>query len=290
MKVAIIGLGEVGCCFARALGDAGLAVTDACARRPSQRAREMAAADGIVLHAAPGPWLAGADLVISAVVGAAALGVARACLAFMAPGAVLADLTTARPQDMRLVGDDAGKVGVLFVDVAIMGGITLSGARTPLLCAGSGAEAFAAALAPLGGRVRVLKDGKAGDAVTLKLLRSIFVKGMEALAVECLSLAESAGLRTELYENLMDIDEARLSDFLDMLVRTHVVHAARRLHEVESAEAQLRQAGFEPRVTSAVRTLFDRTRRSVKDRTVDPGISVEDALSVLIASARQAQP
>ena len=32
-----------------------------------------------------------------------------------------------------------------------------------------------------------------------------------------------------------DIDETPLRDYLDMLVRTHVVHAARRVHEVRDA-------------------------------------------------------
>jgi len=187
---------------------------------------------------------------------------------------------------MRAAARDAAASGILFADVAIMGGITLSGAKTPLLYAGTGAPRLVDMLAPLGARVRVLPDGEAGDAATLKLLRSLFVKGMEALAVECLTFAQSAGLRETLYQNLSDIDEACLPDFLDMLVRTHVVHAARRLHEVESAEEQLRQAGFEPRVTGAVKTLFGRTRDAVKDVEIDPAIPVEEALELLMASAR----
>lgn len=288
MKVAIIGLGEVGLTFAEALVAAGIAVPAACARRPSPEVKARAAAAGITLHGAVGPWLAGADVVISAVVGGAAVAVAQAAMPHMTRGAVYADFTTARPQDMQAAAAVAEGAGLLFADVAIMGGVTLAGARTPLLCAGPGAARLAELLAPLHGEIRVLPDSAAGDAVALKLLRSVFVKGMEALAVECLTLAESKGLRRALYDNLADIDRAALPDFLDMLVRTHVIHAARRRQEVESAEAQLRETGFEPRVTAAVESVFARTCRATAGQAIDPAISVQDALALLMETARAA--
>lgn len=286
MRVSIIGLGEVGRCYAQALNAARVELEDACEARPSPEALRLVQAAGIRLHEACGPWLSASDIVISAVTGEAALAVAQSAIPFLAPGAVYADFTTASPDHMRVAAAEARARGVLFVDVAIMGGITLGGAKTPLLCAGDGAERLARALEPLGARIRVLADGAPGDAVTLKLLRSIFVKGMEALAVECLTLAESAGLKAKLYDNLVDVDEARLPDFLDMLVRTHVIHAARRLHEVENAEAQLKDAGFEPFVTTGVRAVFDRSRKAVEGRAIAPDITVAEALDILIDSAR----
>ncbi|MFG1270704.1 NAD(P)-dependent oxidoreductase [Xanthobacter versatilis] len=286
MGISIIGLGEVGRCYAQALRTAGLALEDAVESRPSSPALSLVREEGIRLHDSNGPWLSRSDIVISAVTGEVALSVARSAFPFLSPGAVYADFTTARPDDMRLAAKEAQDRGILFVDVAIMGGITLAGAQTPLLCAGDGAERLAEALAPLGGRIRVLADGAPGDAVTLKLLRSIFVKGMEALAVECLTLAQSAGLKAKLYDNLVDVDEAHLPDFLDMLVRTHVIHAARRLHEVESAEAQLEAAGFSPLVTAGVKATFDRSRKAVEGRVIKPDITVAEALEILIDSAR----
>ena len=83
---------------------------------------------------------------------------------------------------------------VNFVDVAITGAVNLHGAKTPLLCAGEKAEDVAQIFKRLGTPIQVVGD-KPGDAAALKLLRSIFTKGLEALSVECLLTAEKRGLR-----------------------------------------------------------------------------------------------
>nr|WP_295741629.1 NAD(P)-binding domain-containing protein [uncultured Acidocella sp.] len=274
MRIAIIGLGEVGRSFARALANSALDIVGACETFLSPTANELIDELKLVAHPQSGRWLEQADLVICAVTGNAALAAARGALPFMRHGAIYADFTTASPAEIRVAADEARQAGIRFVDVAIMGGVTLSGAKTPLLCAGNGAQEVARTLSVLNSNIRVIEDGQPGDAVTLKLLRSIFMKGLEALTVETLTLAESAGLKKKLYENLADFNEADLPTFLDMLARTHVLHAERRFHEVESAEAELTTAGFEPRVTIGVKSLFDRSRKAFADLHLPPDISV----------------
>lgn len=286
MKIAVIGLGEVGRCYARALADAGVTV-EACETYVSPAAGQLADDTGIHVHSVPGLWMQDADVVVSAVTGGAAVQAARGAFPFMAQGAIFADFSTASPDDMRLAADEARAHGLRFVDVAIMGGITLTGDKTPLLLAGDGADDLATSIAPIGAKTRVMANAQAGDAVMMKLLRSVFMKGLEALSVECLTLAESVGLKAKLYENLADFDQAPLPDFLDMLVRTHVIHAARRYHEVETAEAQLVAFGFEPRVTSGVKSLFDRSRKALEGKDIAPDVSVAAALQILIDSARK---
>lgn len=285
MKVAVIGLGEVGRCYASALAGLGLTLE---ASEPflSPAAQRLVNDVAITVHQGPGAWLAGADIVISAVTGGAALDAALAAFPFMKQGAVYADFTTASPAEMRAAAAEALVSGLRFVDVAIMGGITLSGAKTPLLCAGNGAEAIVDLLSAVGTTVHVLTDAQPGDAVTMKLLRSVFMKGLEALCVECLTLAEHVGLKAKLYENLADFDQAPLPDFLDMLVRTHVIHAERRYHEVESAQAQLEAFGFQPLVTTAVKSVFERSRQAVAGQAIGPDVTIDEALQILIDTAR----
>jgi 3-hydroxyisobutyrate dehydrogenase len=50
-----------------------------------------------------------------------------------------------------------------------------------------------------------------------------------------------------------------LREFLGALIRTHVVHAPRRLKEIEEAERQLRAANMPVSVLPGVRDLFQRT-------------------------------
>ena len=61
-----------------------------------------------------------------------------------------------------------------------------------MLASGAGAQAFADIFVPLGMPVTVVSE-QAGDAATLKLVRSVFMKGLAAAVVESMQAAEAAG-------------------------------------------------------------------------------------------------
>jgi 3-hydroxyisobutyrate dehydrogenase-like beta-hydroxyacid dehydrogenase len=263
MKIAILGCGEVGHCYAQAWTAAGHKVIAVCDLRQDAEMQARARSHGADLHAAPGPWLADADVVVSAVFGRAALEVATAALPYLNAKALYADFTTASAHDMRAAAEVAAGHDIPFADVAIMGAIVLLGAQTSLLCAGTGAEAAAKFLSESGAPARAIA-GQAGDAVRLKLLRSIMTKGMESLTVECLVAAESMGLRDAVYEVLSDIDRTPLTSFMDSFLRSHVLHAPRRLAEVRESRDQLDDAGLEPLVLNGVESLFARTAKGIE--------------------------
>jgi 3-hydroxyisobutyrate dehydrogenase len=282
--IAIIGLGEVGRCYAQPLLEAGYDLL-LCEARPTPAAMELAAKWGRTLHDQPGAWLAAADWVLSCVTGAQALPVVEQVLVFTKVGSGLADLTTASPSAKRQAAQLAKDRSVRYVDTAIMGAISLNWVRTPLLAAGDGAEEFKSLLEPAGGRVQLIQGGVAGDAISLKILRSVFTKGMEALCVELLVSAEKQGVREQLYEQLGDIDQTPLRDFIDMLVRTHVVHAARRAHEVHDAQHELAQQGLTSLVLPGVEQRFRDTAQRLQSRPLQQANpNVEQALQWLLAS------
>ncbi|ARP86700.1 NAD(P)-dependent oxidoreductase [Bordetella genomosp. 9] len=263
MKIALLGCGEVGHCYAAAWRKAGHTIHAICELRQDADMQARAQNHGAALYAAPGPWLAEADIVVSAVYGHAAKAIAERALPYLRADALYADFTTASAADMRAAAAVAAEKGVPFADVAIMGAIALLAERTPLLCAGTGAQAAAAFTGGCGAPAQAIA-GQAGDAVRLKLLRSIMTKGMESLTVECLVAAESLGLRDALYEVLADIDRMPLTRFMDSFVRSHVLHAPRRLAEVREAREQLAQAGLQPLVLDGVERLFARTARGIE--------------------------
>jgi 3-hydroxyisobutyrate dehydrogenase len=254
MKVALVGLGEVGRCYAEALHAQGIELL-LVEKRMSQAAVALAERIGVVPHTEIGPWLREVSAVLVCTTGKESKTISIQCAEHLAEGSLIADFTTADPAHKREAAAKAHEKSVQFADVAIMGGITLTFARTPLLVSGSGADRLAALLAPLEGTVRVIR-GEAGDAISLKLLRSVFTKGLEALGVEVLVAAQRQGVREQLYEVLSDIDNTPLRDFVNMVVRTHVIHAARRTHEVEQAAEQLALLGLPSRVLPGVRERF----------------------------------
>lgn len=284
MKFALIGGGVVGRCYGKALIESGAALRGIWDIQPTAQLKDMAAATGTAIHPGGGDWLAECDFVFSAVFGTAALAVARQSVACMRPGSVYVDMTTAAPEDMMAAAHAAAERGLAFVDVAITGAVNVRGAKTPLLCAGERAAQVAGLFSRLGAPVKVV-GARPGDAARLKLLRSIFSKGLEALTIECLTTAEVSGLRAQLHEVLLDLDQTPLQALMETLVVTHIEHAARRRDEVIEAQHLMRVNGIQPVVLPAVQALFERTVAAL-ERKPAPNSGPDIAVQWLVDSAK----
>ena len=281
MKIAVFGCGEVGLTYAKGLAEAGHAIL-CCDPKPRPAALAFCAESGAPLHETHGPWLADVDVALSCVVGGLSLSVARDVTPLMRRGSLFIDMTTSDPDDIRTAAGEARDRRLLYADIAILGAIALSGLRTNLLAAGSGAEAAGALFGAIGAPIRVMASSEAGDAAAIKILRSVFAKGLEAIAVECFLAAEHQGLTDKLYDAMADIDRTPLRTMLEALVRTHVVHAPRRLKEVEEAERQLRKADLPVDVLPGVRARFERTCRAMQaDPIGTPNPTVAEAFAWL---------
>lgn len=279
MKLALIGGGMVGRCYGEALAHHGMPLCGIWDAQPTDALQAFAQHHHAALHPGPGAWLGEADVVLSAVFGTAALDVASAALPHLQAGALYIDMTTADPDDMRRAQTLAAQTGQHFVDVAITGAVNLHGAHTPLLCAGAQASRVAELFRALGAPVQVVGH-QPGDAASLKLLRSIFTKGLEALSVECLMTAERQGLRPQLHAILSDIDQGSLQGLMESMVTTHIEHAARRQKEVAEAQRQMQRVGIRPVVLPAVESLFEQTARR-QAQTPFSGHGIADALAWL---------
>lgn len=159
-------------------------------------------------------------------------------------GAVYADLNTTGPSLKR---DLAAIVAAPFADVALLGPVPARGLATPALAAGDGAEPFAGVMRPLGMPVDVV-SGRPGDAAERKLLRSVFMKGLAASALESIEAADAVGQREWLQRELEGVLGG---DLLARLVDGSHVHAERRVDELEAACEFLVELGVEPLIASA---------------------------------------
>ena len=192
----------------------------------------------------PASAVAGADVVLSVNAAAVAVGAAREALPALGAAALYADLNTAAPALKREMG---GLAGDRFADVALLGPVPATGIATPALASGPGAQAFAEALGPLGMPVTVVSD-RAGDAAAMKLVRSVFMKGLAASAVESMRAAEAAGYADWLADEIAAVIGRPL---LDRLLEGSRAHAARRVDEMEAASQLLVELGVEPRIAHA---------------------------------------
>lgn len=283
MKLALIGGGMVGQCFGQALAKSGLTICGIWDMKPSQTLRDFASSHGTGVHVEAGTWLADADLVISAVFGTAALEVAEAAQKHLVAGSLYVDMTTADPDDMGKAAEIASTRLIDFVDVAISGAVDMHREKTPLLCSGPKAADVAEIFRTIGSPIQIVGE-RAGDATSLKLMRSVFTKGFEALTIECLTTATKRGLRPQLQDILSDMDRTPVKHLMESIVRTHIEHAGRRRNEIVEAQRLVRMAGIEPLVLPGAQLLYERTMEA-KNLHPYNGSTVDDALQWLIAAA-----
>ena len=231
MRIAVLGLGEAGRLYAQGFAELGADVSgfDPVAGAPLQSVRV-----GSSIAAAVG----GADFVVSLVGATESEGVLREATEGMAQAAVFADLNTGSAAQKERLASIAAEAGIAFADVAVMAPVPRAGARTPLLVSGVAASRLADAWASIG--IPVTDVGSAaGAAAGLKMLRSVFMKGLAALVFEAASAAEMAGARSWMLAQMageLGPDGAAL---IDRLVEGTKAHAPRREHEMRDARDYL---------------------------------------------------
>ena len=244
--IAVLGLGEAGRLYALDLHAAGYQVRgfDPYVELGDDRVDQVATIEQAT---------AGVDLVISLVGARVAEDVARQALAHCPSHAVYADFNTGSPALKRTLAQVAAAHQVAFVDIAVMAPVPRRGAGTPLLAAGPGTETFASLVGAAGVPVDTVQ-GEAGAAASRKLLRSVFMKGMAALMLECQAAAAAAGQDAWLRQQILDELTGDVDRLIDRLVNGSRTHAARRVHEVEDAIEYLAQLGQPSWVMHGTRT------------------------------------
>jgi 3-hydroxyisobutyrate dehydrogenase-like beta-hydroxyacid dehydrogenase len=245
VSVSLIGFGEAGQAFAQAGGWGAAAraydkLTDQVETRAAKEADYAAAGvHGVGTAAAA---VAGTDLVLSLVTADEAIAAARSVAGALKAGALYFDFNSVAPQTKRQAAATIESAGGRYVDVAVMAPVQPKALAVPLLVSGPHAAEGAAALRGLGFAPRVV-DGPVGRASTIKMLRSIIVKGIEALTAECFLAAEAAGVADEVARSL-DESEVRRSwreraDYNLERMRSHGLRRAAEMEEVARTVAAI---------------------------------------------------
>jgi 3-hydroxyisobutyrate dehydrogenase-like beta-hydroxyacid dehydrogenase len=202
---------------------------------------------GVVRVEDPAAAAAESSVVLALTTGSTAFEAAESVLAGLGADTIYADLNSASPSLKRDLAVLFGNAGARFADVALLGPVPAKGLRTPALASGDGATAFAALLAPLGMPVEVVSD-RAGDAATRKLLRSVFMKGLAASALESMRAADAAGAAEWLGREIGGVVGEQM---LERLLEGSHRHAVRRVDELEAACHLLLELDVEPHVARA---------------------------------------
>jgi len=253
-SIAFIGFGEAGQAIAAGLREAGveaMAAWDILFPQPAgETLKEAARAAGLRCANSAADAVRGSGLIISAVTAASSVEAAQAVKSHLAGVPYFLDINSVSPgrkqETAKLLGD-AGR----YVDVAVLAPIYPARHQTPMLLAGPHAGAIAPMLASLGMRVSIA-GLETGAAAAIKMVRSVMIKGMEALTLECFLAASRAGVIDEvaasMKNNYPGLDWAKIVPYnLERMAN----HGERRAAEMEEVADTLRELGVEPLMTSA---------------------------------------
>lgn len=204
--------------------------------RPSEQARQ--AVDG-------------ADAVFSLVTADRALEAAQAASQFLAADTFYFDCNSCSPATKQKSAAIVEKAGARYVDVAVMAPVYPARHRTPLLVSGPKVEGGVLFLTRLGMKARGAGTD-VGRASSIKMLRSVMVKGIEALTAECFLAARRAGVEADVIASLQASDPnvdwtSRGAYNLERMM----VHGKRRAAEMREVALTLKEFGLPFRMASA---------------------------------------
>jgi 3-hydroxyisobutyrate dehydrogenase-like beta-hydroxyacid dehydrogenase len=225
IKVGFLGFGEVASTLSEGLLARGVEVST-CLEGRSQRSVELAKSSGVGLFDSLTDLFESSDILLSAVVPAEAVSVAKNVGGGF--DGVYVDLNNVSPGTVKEAFSHIpnGKT----VDGSIMGGIK-NGLETPIIASGEFAENFAE-LNQYGMNIEVIGP-EVGQASGLKMLRSAYTKGVSALLYEAFHAAYQMGVDETLLRYLTLSEGPHFPASANSRLTSSAYHSRRRAQEMD---------------------------------------------------------
>lgn len=235
--------------------NAGIAVYDIKTDGPSNQIRAGKIADyqrfGVTGCDSTAEALRGKPVVFSLVTADQAHVAAQNAAAALEPDALFFDCNSCAPETKRQSAAVIDGAGGRYVDVAVMAPVHPALHKVPLLVSGPHATAALRVFDALDMNARE-EPGDVGRASSIKMIRSVVMKGLEALVLECVLSGRRAGVDDAVLDSLdksyPGFDWKTRSAYMMERVMSHGVRRAAEMREVAKTVADL---GFDNGMTKA---------------------------------------
>jgi 3-hydroxyisobutyrate dehydrogenase len=248
-SIGFIGFGEVGSILARdlrAAGHARLAAFDTAFGDPGSKASRNAAQAGIAVARSAVELAADAELVICCVTAGSALAAAGSLTGGLGHAPFVLDVNSVSPGTKREAFVAVTAAGGRYVESAVMTSVPPHGIHSPMLLGGPHAGAFLPVAEALGMRAQVF-SAEVGGASSVKMCRSIMIKGLEALTTECMMTARRYGVERQVLDSLADtLPHKDWPGLARYMMSRALIHGRRRAEEVREVVRTVEEAGLEP--------------------------------------------
>ncbi|WP_102224591.1 NAD(P)-dependent oxidoreductase [Acidimangrovimonas sediminis] len=253
--IGFAGFGEAASAFARGWGGevcTRVAAYDLKLEDPAQAAEVSTRAEGFSVAPAPrAEVLRQARAVFCLVTADEAAKAAEEAAPLIVQGTLWLDGNSVAPETKARAARALGQAGADYVDMAIMAPVHPRLHKVPLLISGPGAARALPLLESLGMEARMIDD-RVGSASAIKMIRSVMIKGTEALFAECLLAARRAGVEGEVIGSLAasnpETDWPRRGAYN---LERMMVHGGRRAAEMREVAKTVAGLGLSPGLSSA---------------------------------------
>ncbi|MBE7244559.1 MAG: NAD(P)-dependent oxidoreductase [Actinomycetospora chiangmaiensis] len=254
-RLGLVGYGEIGSTLGAGLRGAGLesiacydkyAFDGPYADLIQARARDA----GVTLVRSNGDLAEAADLIVSVTPGAASLESADAFAPVLASRHTFLDFASATPKIKQGVAAKLEATGARLGDGSIEG-TPLHGYSMRMLSSGPAGERVRDLLVPWGMQIE-FTGPVLGTASGIKIIRSVLIKGIEALTDEMLLAAHQYGIDEIVLASASKTLARPWMDTVQSLTPSGVIHAKRRAEELEMSADAVADAGVEPIMARAV--------------------------------------
>ena len=252
--IGFMGFGEAAPAIAEGLseeGARGMRAYDIAHAANPERFVARAGRSGTQMASGPAEIAEQCDLVFSLVTCTEAVPAARSISTSLKPRHIYVDMNSASPQVKREVGAIVESTGARFVEAALMSVVPPNRHKVPALLCGAAAGELKRELEPLGMNLELLGD-EIGAASATKMFRSIVVKGVQGLFIECVFAARHFGVEKRVLDSVTTsfpgIDWNGLADYF---IGRSALHAGRQSHEMEEVAATLETLGETPVMAKA---------------------------------------
>jgi 3-hydroxyisobutyrate dehydrogenase-like beta-hydroxyacid dehydrogenase len=253
-RLTFIGFGEAGQAMAAGLREEGIEQIAAWdilfPLAEGERLRRAGEQIGVRVASSAADAVRATEVIISAVTAASSLEAAQSVAPHLAGNPFYLDVNSVSPgrkqATAKLLGDRAR-----YVDVAILSPIYPARHRSPMLLSGPHVEAAGPILAAL-----AMKTSDAGPetgaAAAIKMIRSVMIKGIEALTLECFVAAARAGVVDQVADSMRNnYPTLDWNKVIAYNLERMASHGERRAAEMEEVAETLRELGIDPQMVTA---------------------------------------
>ncbi len=246
--------------------------------------------DGVLGVEKIGDALASSKVIFSLVTADNALAAATSAAREIRAGSFYFDCNSCAPGTKMAAAHHIQASGAIYVDTAILSPVSPALHRTPLILSGPQADEALSVLQDLGMNARCI-EGEVGRASAVKMIRSVMVKGLEALSLECMLTARKAGVDGEVLSSL-DASDMRQgwSHQIAYNLERATTHGIRRAAEMREVARTIEELGLSPTMATATAQWQEQAGSlSLALTAEDPAESADRILAILASRPKIAR-